>query len=384
MGGVRISDHDEGPRRGTVAGDELYIGRRIRFRPACGSVIVVAVPDALLLAPALRAGDLVAVVAPSWCGPAVIPTPFRRGVARLEALGYRVRLMPNVQGRGRWEWVSGTPAERAGDLQSAFADPEVRAVMCAIGGNHSAQLLPLLDMDLIAANPKVFCGYSDITSLHHGIHSATGLVTFYGPAVIPQWGAVGGPFDYTVKHFQRVVGRPEAAGRLPRADVEVHDGDFDAAEATGAPLRRTPARPRVVLRAGRGSGPLLAACLPSARHLLGTRWQPAYVGRVLVLETPEPPYDLEKADEDLTHLRLAGCLDQLAALVLCRPYQFDEATTEALHDLLMEHVRGHDYPVLGRVEGGHTDPLPTFPIGVRATVDADELTFDWPAVAGVG
>jgi muramoyltetrapeptide carboxypeptidase len=209
---------------------------------------------------------------------------------------------------------------------------------------------------------------------------ATGLVTFYGPALIPQWGAVGGPFDYTVRHFQDVVGRAEAAGGLPRAGVEVHDGDFDAAEATGTPLRRTPSRPREVLRAGRGSGPLLAACLPSARHLLGTRWQPDYTGRVLVLETPEPPYDLGDADADLTHLRLAGCLDSLSALVLCRPYRFDDATTDALHRLMLEHVAGYDYPVLARVEGGHTDPLPTFPIGVLSTVDGDELVIERPAV----
>jgi muramoyltetrapeptide carboxypeptidase len=337
----------------------------------------------LLLAPALRPGDVVAVVSPSWGGIAGVPAAARRGVAVLEGLGYEVRMMPHAAGRGRWEWVSASAEERAEDLLAAFADPEVRAIVCGIGGDHSAQVLPLLDMGLVAANPKVFCGYSDITSLHHGIHRATGLVTFYGPALIPQWGAVGGPFEYTVDHFRAVVGRAGAAGALPRADVEVHDGDFDAAEATGTPLRRTPSRPREVLRAGRGSGPLLAACLPSARHVLGTPWQPDYRGRVLVLETPEPPYDLAKADADLTHLRLAGCFDSLAALVLCRPYQFDDAATEALHRLVMEHVSGHGYPVLARVEGGHTDPLPTFPIGVLSTVDGDELVIEEAAVAGV-
>jgi muramoyltetrapeptide carboxypeptidase len=338
---------------------------------------MTAVP---LLAPALAVGDLIAVVTPSWCGAAEVPAPFRRGVARLEATGYRVRVMPHAEGRGRWHWVSGTQAERAEDLLAAFADPEVRAIVCTIGGDHSAQLLPLLDMDVIAANPTIFCGYSDITSLHHAIHASTGLVTFYGPAVIPQWGTVGGPLAYTVDHFRRVVERAEPAGPLPRADVEVHDGDFEAAEATGTPLGRTPARPREVLRAGRGSGPLLAACLPSARHLLGTQWRPDYTGRVLVLETPEPPYGPEQADADLTHLRLAGCLDELAALVLCRPYQFDDPTTIAFHELVLEHVDGRDYPVLARVEGGHTDPVATFPIGVTATVDGAELTFDGPAV----
>jgi muramoyltetrapeptide carboxypeptidase len=337
-----------------------------------------------LLAPALRPGDVIAVVSPAWGGVGELPAATGRGVAVLEGLGYKVRVMPHAAGRSQWEWVSGSAEERAEDLLAAFADPEVRGIVCGIGGDHSAQLLPLLDMDLIAANPKVFCGYSDITSLHHGIHRATGLVTFYGPALIPQWGAVGGPFGYTVDHFQAVAGRAEAAGALPRADVEVHDGDFDAAEATGTPLRRSPSRPREVLRAGRGTGPLLAACLPSARHLLGTPWQPDYRGRVLVLETPEPPYDLAQADADLTHLRNAGGLDSLAALVLCRPYRFTAADTDRLHQLVLEHVAGHDYPVLARVEGGHTDPLPTFALGVRSTVDGDELLFEEPAVVTGG
>ena len=281
---------------------------------------------------------------------------------------------------GRRGWVSGTPHERVTDLHDAFSDPQVRAVLCAIGGLHSAQLLPLLDFDLIAANPTVFCGYSDVTSLHLAIHSLTGLVTFYGPAVIPQWGAVGGPIPYMVDHFDRIVGRPEPAGSLPRAEFEIHDTDFRRAERTGEPLRRSPSQPREVLRGGRASGPLVAACLPVARNLIGTPWEPDLTGRVLVLETPEQPYDPETADADLTHLRLAGWLDDLAALVLCRPYDFSRAQTEQLHEALMVHVADRRYPVIARLEGGHTDPLPTLPLGIVVDVDGTDLVIREAAV----
>ena len=77
-------------------------------------------------------------------------------------------------------WVSGTPQERVADLHDAFADQQVRAVLCTIGGLHSAQLLPLLDFDLIAANPKVFCGYSDITSLTWRSTGSPGSSPFMG------------------------------------------------------------------------------------------------------------------------------------------------------------------------------------------------------------
>ena len=326
----------------------------------------------------LRSGDTIAVVSPSWCGPAELPTPYRRGLAALRAHGFEVRVMPHAERRRGW--VSGTPQERVADLHDAFADQQVRAVLCTIGGLHSAQLLPLLDFDLIAANPKVFCGYSDITSLHLAIHGATGLVTFYGPAVIPQWGAVGGPLAYMVEHFAQVVGRPEPAGSLPRADYEIQDTDVERAERTGEPLRRTPSRPREVLRGGRAKGCLVSACLPVARNLIGTPWEPELDGRVLVLETPEKPYDPETADADLTHLRLAGWLDGLAALVLCRPYDFTDAQTEQLHEALMAHVAQWDYPVIARVEGGHTDPLPTFPLGVTVEVDSTDLVIRETAV----
>lgn len=289
-----------------------------------------------LRAPALSSGGTIAIVSPSWCGPAALPRPYERGLAALRAHGFGVRVMAHAEGRRGW--VSGTPEERVADLHGAFADPRVRAVLCTIGGLHSAQLLPLLDFDLIGANPKVFCGYSDITSLHLAIQSVTGLVTFYGPALIPQWGAVGGPLDYVVEHFTRVTGRAEPAGSLPRAPFEVQDTDFERAERTEEPLRRSTSPPQEVLRDGRASGPLLAACLPVARNLIGTPWEPDLDGRVLVLETPEQPYDPETADADLTHLRLAGWLDNLAALVLCRPYDFTDTQSEQPHKALMEHV----------------------------------------------
>src|SRR5947209_3606151 len=97
----------------------------------------------LIKPPRARPGDTVAVISPSW--PAVASWPHRvaRGRAYLESLGLRVRIMPNAGGREGW--VSGSPQARAADLHQAFADPDVAVVLCAIGGNHSNQMLPYLD-----------------------------------------------------------------------------------------------------------------------------------------------------------------------------------------------------------------------------------------------
>lgn len=339
----------------------------------------LAQPRPVVRPPALRRGGRIAVVSPSWGGPHMLPAAYGRALDVLEASGYRPSPMPHAAGR-RNDWTAASARQRAEDINQAFADPGVDAVLCTIGGNHSAQVLPHLDFGTIGRNPKPFCGYSDITALHHGIHSATGLVTFYGPAVIPQWGVVGGPLPYSVDHFERVLGGTGAPGAVPRASEEVDDLDFGRSERLGEPLRRRPATARLALRPGRGQGPLLAGCLPSARTVLATPWQPDYAGRVLVLDLPTAPYSVADADADLTHLRLAGCLDRLAGLVVCRARGFSAGDEAALHDVVAEQTAGTRYPVVVRFEGGHSDPMPTWPIGVRAVIDGDDLAIVEPTV----
>ncbi|MDR3083067.1 MAG: LD-carboxypeptidase, partial [Streptomyces sp.] len=157
----------------------------------------------LLRPAALAPGDALAVVTLSAPGPAHYPDVYVRGIAHLKTAGFRPVTTPTTTGRAGW--TSGTPRQRADDLNAAFADPAISGIVTTIGGNHSAQLLPYLDWETIAANPKVFCGYSDTTVLHHAIHRMTGMVTFYGPAVIPQWGEHGAPFPYTTRHFHTVT-----------------------------------------------------------------------------------------------------------------------------------------------------------------------------------
>jgi muramoyltetrapeptide carboxypeptidase len=108
--------------------------------------------------PALQPGDTIGIVSPSFGAAGMFPHRHERGVACLESLGYRVLTAPHALGvRGV---VSGTPEERVADIHAMFSDPTVRAVIAAIGGDHSCHLLPLLDFDLLRANPKIFMGLS--------------------------------------------------------------------------------------------------------------------------------------------------------------------------------------------------------------------------------
>ncbi len=334
-----------------------------------------------VLPPALRPGGHIAVVSTSWGGIGELTARAARGIAALEALGYRVTLMPHAAGTsdGPRTWVSGSADERLTDLHGAFADPDVDLVLAAIGGNHSAHLLEGLDVDLIRANPKPFCGYSDTTTALQAIHARTGLVTFYGPSLLPELGEIGGPDAEVVDHFQRVLGRAEPAGAVPQIPWQATE-DRAVTDRAGRARERHAGEPRRILRPGSGAGPLLAGCLPSVRTLIGTPWQPDYSGRVLVLETPEAPYDAEEADAELTHLRNAGLLADLAALVVGRTEGWAPADVGALHACALDAARGYDYPVLAGVESSHSAPMMTLPIGVAARVERTELVIAGPAV----
>ncbi|MFE2381409.1 S66 peptidase family protein [Streptomyces misionensis] len=334
---------------------------------------------ALVLPEALRPGDRVAVASPSWGGAGLFPGRFDRALAALHATTGLVPV-PTPHARDSLDWRSATAEDRAADLMTAFTDPGIRGVVCAIGGDHAAQVLPLLDFDTIRAHPKPLIGYSDITVLNHALYATAGLTSFYGPALLPQFGDHPGPDPYTVDHFRRVVmaGTGQPSGPVPRAGHVVEEYlDWAADEPRQRESR--PAPPRTVLRPGTGAGPLLAACLPSAIQLLGTPWQPDYRGHVLVLDLPDGGYRPADADRDLTQLRNAGLLDGLAGLVLGRLRLSSDAADREMHEVVLRAVQSHDFPVLGNFETGHTDPMATLPLGVPCVLSDAELTLSGPA-----
>jgi muramoyltetrapeptide carboxypeptidase len=330
---------------------------------------------------AVSPGDTVAVVSTSWGGAGLLAERFQRGVLALASLGYNVRVMPHTLGTtdGVREWVSGTREERLQDLHAAFEDPEVTCVLSAIGGDHSAHLLEGIDFEMIRSNPKVFCGYSDTTTLLQAVHERTDLVTFYGPALLPEFGEIGGPDREVVEQFQRITGRAVPPGPVPSVPWQAVE-DRPVTDAEGRPRERRAGEPRTALRPGEASGRLLVGCLPTSRALIGTPWLPEYIGRVLVVEVPEDPYDVEQADADLTHLRNAGLLAGLAAFVIGRTPGWDEDRIAQLHACVLDAVGGYDVPVLAGVESTHSAPLLTLPIGVLATVDDEELVVEEAAV----
>lgn len=289
----------------------------------------------MIVPPMPRPGDQVAVVAPAAPGD---PDKLDAGVAWLRDLGFEVRLGKHVH--DRFGYLAGDDASRAADIQDAWCDPEIAAVLCARGGYGAVRVLDLLDWPaLAAATPKPLHGSSDITALHVAFGDRLGVTTSYGPMV----GNVLADPD------------PESAAATRTALLGVPDPVIG-----GYPL--VP---------GRVTAPLTGGNLSLLVSLLGTPYAPSPArGRIVLLEDiGEVPY---KLDRMLTQLRLSGWLDGVAGLALGSWTNCGDPMR--VRSVLAERLAGLGVPIVAGLPIGHGRPQHTVTLGARARLDAGSGT----------
>lgn len=273
------------------------------------------------------------------------------------------------------DFVATHPQARVDDLHAALTDPTIDGIVSTIGGDDSIRLLPLLDLDVIRAHPKVLIGYSDTTVTNLAFLRA-GVQTFYGPSIMAGFGENGGLHDYLRRGVERMLFSDEPPGRWPENTDGWTTEMLDWADPANQSRART-LQPstgwRWLTRAGAVEGPLIPACLEVLDWLRGTAWWPPLDGAVLALETSEegpPPHAVTRL---LRSLAAMGDLQRLAGLLFARPggvdadqhLAYDEAITRVVHDEM-----GLDaVPVVTNLDFGHTDPMWTLPVGGRVRVD---------------
>jgi muramoyltetrapeptide carboxypeptidase len=284
-----------------------------------------------------------------------------RDIAWWEARGYRVKLAAGAL--METDWHAGPPEVRARDLQEAFADPEIDAIQTMRGGYGSAQVLPLLDLEAIARQPKAFFGLSDITALHVAFNGA-GLATFCGPSLT----MVGNPSPaaFTTERLLSVLGGstvgavPPDSGRLNLLSISP----------------------------GRASGRLLGGCLVDFMYTIGTPWELSLDGAIWFFEeTATAPIRIDRA---LLWLDQIGKLRGVRGIVVgelagCDWYEFQSSSrSKTLENVLTDRLAGLGVLILYGLPLGHGATLSTLPLGVQATIDADALTLtiDEPALIG--
>ncbi|HST19287.1 MAG TPA: S66 peptidase family protein [Gaiellaceae bacterium] len=314
-----------------------------------------------------------AIVSPSFGAAGAWPHRAERGTAYLESLGLKVRQMPNAaRNEG---WTSAPPAARAADLHAAFADEEVAVVLASIGGDHSNQLLPLLDFELIREHPKVFQGYSDMTVLHWAIAKHAGLGTFHGPALVSELGEFPAVLPETDRYLRAAWFGGEPFAYEPSDSWTDEFLDWDTRADLARPRELRPSDGWVTIREGTARGPLLGGCLETiCRHLKGSSAWLDPDGAILLLETSEETPPPASVDSYLSDLEQLGVFDAASALLVARPYGYAADQVERLWDVVAGRTETARIPVLANVEAGHTDPMMTHPFGVQAEVDATRKT----------
>jgi muramoyltetrapeptide carboxypeptidase len=297
--------------------------------------------------PALQRGATIGVVAPS--GP--IPREdLEQGVALLEARGYRVVVGEHVlAGHPSCDYLSATDAQRAADLNTMLRRDDIQAILCARGGYGAMRLLDRIDWEAAAQRPKIFVGYSDITSLHTVLNQRCGWVTFHGPMIFALTKLKPEASDL----FWKLLETPEALGTLPAAPEKL-----------------------TTLVGGAVEGELAGGCLCLLARACGSPDSPDFRNKIVLIEdVGEAVY---RADRDLMQLKNAGLLQQAAGFVIgtITRWRQEEADppTNTPQALWEDYFGALGKPVLTDFPFGHEpDPL-TLPLGVRARLDADART----------
>jgi muramoyltetrapeptide carboxypeptidase len=290
---------------------------------------------------ALRQGATLAVISPASTPKADL---VHRGIAHLHSLGYKTMLGAHALDSGPL-YYAGAIEDRLNDLHAAFADPAIDGIICTRGGWGSAELLPYLDAALIRANPKLFIGYSDHTSLHTWLHNEANLVTFYGPMAAAD--------------FSRDDGADPASWQ--------HSLSGDSAWSLGA------AEGIRILRPGVATGRLDGGCISIYAEALGTPYAPRIdADTILFLE--DIGTKAYQWDRLLLHLRYSGLLDKVTGIVFGDMRQcVTPEEEEYLERAILHALRSFTGPIGIGLRSGHVgDFNVTLPLGISAKLDLSD------------
>jgi len=290
---------------------------------------------------ALHKGDTIGLISPS--SHCAYPEKIGQAILYLEKNGYKVK--PSLH----LNRIDPDPAiadkEKLHDIHSMFSDPAVQAIFCVRGGAGAARLLNNIDYSLIAANPKILAGYSDITALSLAIYTKTGLISFSGPMLATELYA---PTPYTEEHFWGMLTSPNYA----------------------LSLQNHQSHPVTCFREGTAEGQLIGGNLSVLSSMIGTPFLPSFRETLLFLEDiNEPAY---RIDRMLSHLSNANLLSRCNAILFGQFYGNPEKTGEderlkrvfEYYSTLNNHAT-----VLSGLSYGHVLDLMTIPVGARFRIE---------------
>ncbi len=307
-------------------------------------------------------GDEIRIISPSRSLSMISNEVKNIANKRFEEMGLKISFSKNSMERD--EFVSSSIKSRVEDLHEAFLDKNVKAILTTIGGFNSNQLLKYIDYKLIKKNPKIICGYSDITALSNAIYAKTGLVTYYGPHY-STFGMLNG-FDYTLDYFKKCFMLEKEFDII--ASKEWSDDEWYFEQEKREFLSNNGFK---FVNNGEVKGEIVGGNLCTFNLLQGTEFMPSLKNKIVFVEDD---YESRPVlfDRDLQSLLHQPDFDDVRALVIGRFQKKSNVQENILKKIISTKKELENIPVIYDVDFGHTSPMITFPIGGKIKISSEE------------
>ncbi|MBI2017551.1 LD-carboxypeptidase [Candidatus Daviesbacteria bacterium] len=303
--------------------------------------------------PKLTLGDTIGIVASSL---PILPSfkgNYERGKKIIEQMSFRIKEGKTID-QTRW-WMAGSPKEVADDINSMFADKNIKAIIAQTGGYSAISVLEYLDYELITHNPKPFMGMSDMTSYHLAIFAKTGMVGFHMDDVL----------NFNKEFFLKFVTKDKAPGIIkPLSEWEQW-------------------------KKGKTEGHLIGGILQLLTAGAGTPYFPKiedFNGSILFWE--EIGQELHMIARNLYRLKYAGVLDKISGMLIgkikyIKPSREKEVVEPTVKEMILDILKDYKFPIMANMDFGHFTINIPMPIGIKVSFDTSnkELNFLESAVA---
>jgi muramoyltetrapeptide carboxypeptidase LdcA involved in peptidoglycan recycling len=323
----------------------------------------------------LKVGDEVRIIAPSRSMNILNKETISIATKRLEKLGFKVSFGENIYSEFDKNYGCGSIKERIEDLHEAFLDKNIKAVLTVIGGFNSNQILDYINYDLIKNNPKIICGFSDVTALLNAIYAKTGLVTYYGPHY-SSFGMEAG-FDYTLEYFKKIFmpDKKDSNEILIENSKRWRDDFWFLDQKNRKFIDNTGLE---VINQGCAEGTIIGGNLCTLNLLQGTEFMPLQDNNIILMIEEDNFAGKEFFREFDRNLQsLLHCYKnknkKISGIIIGRAQVNCNMNFEKWKIMMNNKPELSDIPVVVDADFGHTTPIFTFPIGGHAYINNNEI-----------
>lgn len=325
----------------------------------------------------LKEGDAIGIYSPSSPITYKSPRRFERAKQFLEGKGFRI-IEGTLTGKHDY-YRSGSIAQRAEELNQLIRDPNVKCIMSTIGGMNSNSLLPYIDYEAFAKNPKIMIGYSDATAILLGIYAKTGVRTFYGPALVASYGELPPFVDDTYAYMSELLMKPFTDSHVMSKPAIWTDEYINWEEQDRAKEARK--NDWIIINQGKAEGRLIGGNLNTMQGIWGSEYMPEIEeGDILLIE--DSLKDAATIERSFSFLKINGVFEKVSGILLGKHELFnDMGTNRKPYEILLEVLGSPKMPIIADFDCCHTHPMLTMPIGVPVSMDTAtqkiKLLKDW-------